>query len=60
VGTQGLLGVALAVGSGLAGSLGGLLLQLVPLDTVQEVGSTKKKIILKFRTEVMTTAKQIK
>ena len=42
VGTQGLLGVALAVGSGLAGSLGGLLLQLVPLDTVQEVGSAKK------------------
>lgn len=42
VGADGLLGVTSALGGGLAGSLGGLLLQLVPLHAVQEVGSGKE------------------
>ena len=46
MGTEGLLGVSPAFGSGLAGSLGGLLLQLVPLHAVQEVGSGIKKEVL--------------
>ena len=43
VGADGLLGVTSALGGGLAGSLGGLLLQLVPLHAVQEVGSGKSR-----------------
>ncbi len=33
------LGVTLAIRGGLSGGLGGFLLQLVPLDAVQEIGS---------------------
>ncbi len=49
---QGCLGVTLAIGGGLSGSLSGLLLQLVLLDAVQEIGSERTRRTSVFKTYI--------